>query len=168
MAVAGASLLALAGVVVAQQAGPALDAARLADELGLDAQQQEEIGPQIEELNALLSRLDQKRTADQELWSRFRDAQAAIVEQLTPEQRWQLGAALRQAWGGGAAGQGWCPGSGPAGHGSHMGQMGGHMGAHMNGMGGFMPGGPMGYPGAGGPGVMHGGQTGSAGGSGGR
>lgn len=176
VAVAGAGLLTLAGVAVAQQVGPELDAARLADELGLDAEQQAQIAPQIEELNALLSRIDRSRAADQQLWTDLRDAQAAIAEQLTAEQRRRFGSALRQAWSGSATGSGWCAGSGPAGHGPMGGHMrGSYMGGHMNGggmhgMGGFMPGGPMSYPGGGGPGAMHGGWTGpdSPGGSGGR
>lgn len=158
MAIAGASLLTLAGVAVAQQAGPELKADRLADALGLDARQQAQIAPQVDELNALLSRLDQRRAADQQLWTELRNARAAIAEQLTPEQRWRFGAVLQQAWGGSATGYGSCAGSGAAGYGGHMGghmrggYMGGYMnGGHMNGMGGFMPGGPMGYPGGGGP-----------------
>lgn len=175
MAIAGASLLTLTGIAVAQQVGPELDATRLVD-LGLDAEQQAQITPRIEELNALLSRIDRSRAADQQLWTDLRDAQAAIAEHLTAEQRRRFGVALRQAWSGSATGYGWCPVSGPAAHGAMGGHMrgsytGGHMnGGGMHGMGGFMPGGPMSYPGSGGPGAMHGGWTGpdSPGGSGGR
>ena len=139
--IAGAGLVALAGVAAAQGPGPRLSADSLAQQLGLDAAARAEIAPRVDELNTLLSQLDQGRAEHQRLWAQLRDVRDAIAENLTPAQRQQFGGALRQAWGAGpGAYGGGCAGFGGAGYGGRMG-----------------PGGHMGYPGSGGPGWMRGG-----------
>lgn len=135
----------LGGVAaVQQQVPPSLDVDSLADQLGLSAEVKESIAPDIQELNTLLARQEQIRQEHQTLWTRLQEVQGSIAEALTPEQRRDFAAALRQTRGPGygMGGYGMGPGAGVMG-GSHMraGHMGGgHMGWGGMGMGRMGPG----------------------------
>lgn len=131
-AVAGAGLVVLVGIAAApQQAPPQLKIDDLASQLQLTPQVQKQIAPQVDQLNALLVRVDKARQEHQQLWTQLQDVQGKIAQDLTPQQRQQFAVVLGQAWGYG---------------------MGGYMGAgHMG--SGIMGAGRMGY-GAMGPGTM--------------
>lgn len=156
--VAGAGIVVLVGVAAAQRPGAVqLNADSLSQQLGLTPQAKAQIAPQIDELNALLGRLQKARQDHQDLWTQLQAAQQKIARDLSPEQQQAFGRALAQAWGYGP-GMGMAGGSmmgygnhmgyaGHMGYGAHMGQ--GFMGGRGMGQGGAMMGGGFGMHGSG-------------------
>lgn len=151
-AVAGGAFVLLAGTAaVQQQAPPTLDADSLANRLGLSAEMQERIAPEIEELSALLARRGELWEESQDLRTRIRDVRQGITEDLTPEQQRAFADAVGRAFGHGAGPGSWMQHAGPMGRGGHMGgahmrgdgMEGGRGGAAHMGPGGAMPGGVM-------------------------
>lgn len=129
-AVAGGAFVLLAGTAaVQQQARPTLDVDSLTNRLGLSAEVQERIAPEIDELSGLLARRGELWEESQDLRTRIREVRQGIAEDLTPEQQRAFADAVGQAFGHGAGPGSWMQHAGPMGRGGHM------EGAHMRGAG---------------------------------
>lgn len=87
------------GIAAAQQQGPArIDANEVAAELGLTADVQRRIGPELDRLNELMARRAELNQRSAGLPSEFADAWAKITAALTPEQWRRFEYVVDRAW----------------------------------------------------------------------
>lgn len=87
------------GIVAAQQQGPArIDANEVADELGLTAEVQRQVEPELDRLNELMAQRAELNQRSAGLWNEFADARAKIAAALTPKQWRRFEYVLERAW----------------------------------------------------------------------
>ena len=87
------------GLVAAQQQEPPkLDANEVAAELGLTAEVQRQIGPELDRINELLAQRAELSQRSAGLWDDLADARAKIAAALTPEQWRRFEHGLNRAW----------------------------------------------------------------------
>ena len=153
LSVGALGLFAALNSAAAQQAtAPKLTMDDLAKQLGLSADAQRQLAPELDKLNKAMAAQYDLGAKSQGVWEQMGDAFEGMDKALTPEQQWRLRMLVRL---GGQPGYGPGPDNG-WGYGMHMGMMGG-WGAGGPGYGMMGPGfrGGSGY-GMMGPGMMGG------------
>lgn len=134
-AAAVAAVTLFAASAAAQQPPPRLSVDELAAQLNLTPEAKQQIAPELERLNQLLTQREEQRQAHLKLGDEMQAARTKIEAALSPEQLRQFRSALWQSHGAAFA-----PGAGMRGHGPGMmqgraGMMGGAGGAGMHGRG---------------------------------